>query len=109
MKELNEMEKLICLLTYEKIPFQVTTSWGNTLQVWYPNKAESICDAICHEHSYGHEEGFLEIMGLVNEEEVGDTVEGWLTATDVFSRIKKDWKERKRHDCYDNLPYLQKK
>lgn len=46
-------------------------------------------DAICHHGSYGAENGLLEIMGdIVNEEAVGDRVEGWLTAADVIERIE---------------------
>jgi hypothetical protein len=40
---------------------------------------------------YGSEDGLLEIMGLLTPEEEGwDEVRGWLTAEDVFSRIK-EW------------------
>lgn len=46
-------------------------------------------DAICHYGSYGADKGLLEIMGnIVNEKEVGDSVEGWLTAEDVVNRIE---------------------
>ena len=46
-------------------------------------------DAICQKGSYGYDLGFLEIMGeIVNEEAVGDRVEGWLTASDVIERIE---------------------
>lgn len=46
-------------------------------------------DAICHHGSYGAEEGLLEIMGdIVDDEAVGDRVEGWLTAADVIKRIE---------------------
>ena len=46
-------------------------------------------DAICHGGSYGADEGLLEIMGdIVNEEAVGDCVEGWLTAAEVIERIE---------------------
>ena len=46
-------------------------------------------DAICHRGSYGVNEGLLEIMGdIVDEEAVGDRVEGWLTAEEVIERIE---------------------
>ena len=46
-------------------------------------------DAICQKCSYGYEQGLLEIMGtIVDEEKVGDTVEGYLTADDVIQRIE---------------------
>ena len=83
---MTEMEKLALLLTKSNIPFQVTSCWESP-QICYPSKANCICDAVCHSFSYGHEEGLLEIMGLVDEEEVGDTVEGWLTAEEVFNKI----------------------
>ena len=83
-----EMYKLVNLLTQAKIPFEVGEILG-TLQVFYPQKKNPICDAICHAGSYGHEEGLLEIMGLVE----GDSVEGYLTAEEVFERIKKNYEE----------------
>lgn len=46
-------------------------------------------DAICRRGSFGAEKGLLEIMGdIVNEEAVGDRVEGWLTAEEVIERIE---------------------
>ena len=84
---MSEMEKLINMLKENNIPFEIDSCWG-TPQVRYPSKANCICDAICHHFSYGHEDGLLEIMGLVDEEEMGDNVEGYLTAEDVFKRIK---------------------
>lgn len=50
---------------------------------------ERVADCVCHYGSYGHERGLIEAMGapLVNEEEVGDEVEGWLTAVDIMARI----------------------
>jgi len=42
--------------------------------------------------SYGEEDDKLEIMGLLTDEESErDSVAGWLTAQDVFSRIKAAW------------------
>ena len=34
--------------------------------------------------------GLLEMMGLVDEEKIGDSVEGYLTAKDIFDRIYAD-------------------
>lgn len=85
-----EMQKLIVLLAKANIPFEITIHY-DSLQVWYPSKKDVVCDAICHSFSYGHEQGLLEIMGLVDEEKVGDSVEGWLTAKEVFCRIFKHY------------------
>jgi len=91
---MTEMEKLINLMDDAGIPYDVRTLWGGP-QILYPNTDNCICDAVCHSFSYGHQEGLLEIMGLVDEEEVGDSVEGWLTGKQVFDRIKKNWEEMK--------------
>jgi hypothetical protein len=49
-------------------------------------------DAIEHYASYGRSEDLLEIMGLLTSEEEGyDSVKGYLTAEDVFQRIKKHY------------------
>lgn len=53
------------------------------------------CSVIEHEGSYGHDKDLLEIMGLLTEEEkAADEVAGWLTAEDVFGRIKADFDGR---------------
>lgn len=44
-------------------------------------------DAICHYGSYGYEDGLLEIMGDIVENECDD-VEGWLTAEDIINRME---------------------
>ena len=93
----TEMTILIQKLKEANIPFELTTdAVGNpNNQVWYPNRQNEMCDVICHKYSYGGEEGLLEIMGLLTEEELqyDDSVAGYLTADDVFSRIKKDYEE----------------
>jgi len=90
----NELVKLASLLTNAKIPFEFNSIFDEDDQICYPSYDNRICDAVCHKISYGHEKGLLEIMGLVDEEVVGDTVEGWLTAEEVFKRIEADYKSR---------------
>lgn len=41
-------------------------------------------DAICHNGSYGHEKGLIEVMGLPQCE---DDVIGWLTAEEVLKMV----------------------
>lgn len=85
---LTEMQKLGIVLHTLRIPWELTeNSFDHSPQIWYPSKAEAVCDAICHSGSYGGPQGYLEIMGLVDEDKVGDTVEGWLTAEEVAARI----------------------
>ena len=87
LKTCEEMVRLIEKLKMSHIPFEIGNNLG-TVQLFYPTKHFCDCDVICYGFSYGYEEGLLEIMGLVDEEAVGDTVEGWLTADEVFTRIK---------------------
>ena len=50
-----------------------------------------------HEFSYGNEKDLLEISGLMTEKEekeTQDTVLGYLTAENVFERIKKHYKDK---------------
>lgn len=84
----NEIVKLSKMLDKEKIPHEDMQIFDG-LQVNYPNKENCVCDAICHSFSYGHEQGLLEIMGLTED----DDVEGYLTAKEVFKRIKKHYKK----------------
>ena len=91
--EENEMNKLIVMLCKADIPFDLAIHLGRP-QVIYPSDDDNrICDAVCHWGSYGHERGLLEIMGLVDEESVGDTVEGYLTAEEVFRRISNHYRK----------------
>ena len=85
----KEIKRLVKMLENANIPFELTNDvMGNfDNQIWYPNHEESICDVICHEFSYGGKDGFLEIMGLSENEDV----EGWLTAEKVFKKIYTDY------------------
>ena len=84
--------RLCSMLQAANIPFEIRNCWDG-YQVCYPSIEGRISDAICHSGSYGYQQGLLEIMGLVDEEEVGDSVEGWLTAEQVFERWHKHWLE----------------
>lgn len=84
----TEIRKLQALLELDHIPHQVTRIFDGW-QVWYPSKAEHVCDAIEHFGSYGAEQNLLEIMGLLTaNEEAVDSVKGFMTAKEVFERIK---------------------
>lgn len=63
-------------------------------QICYPSDAGRVCSVIEGALTYGGVCDRLEIMGLLTKEERKDgTVKGWLTAEDVFARIKKHWEE----------------
>ena len=90
---MTEMEKLINKLAKADIPYELAVHpFTNTPQVWYPTRENPVCDAICHEFSYGGQDGLLEIMGLANSP---DSVEGYLTADEVFDRIAKHYRTHK--------------
>ena len=94
MSELEKLEKYLkehnynykwnsVCLGHEGYPYQDQI-------IVYDDHNTRLWDAVCHFGSYGHEKGLLEIMGIiVNEEENGDSVVGWLTADDVIKRLEK--------------------
>lgn len=87
----KEPLRLASMCLANNIPFEIAELFGG-LAVYYPCAGEHcVSDAVCHDGSYGHHEGLLEIMGLVDEEEVGDSVEGYLTAEEVFMRWNEHW------------------
>ena len=90
----REILKLHAMLMEHDIPHIVRRSFDGW-QVCYPVSrpdAECVIDAIEHRGSYGQESDLLEIMGLLTpEEEEYDAVCGYLTAENVFERIKKHW------------------
>ena len=82
-----EMPKLIEMMQYANIPYELHEYMGG-YHLEYPCTDYCVCSVICHDFSYGHEEGKLEIMGLLTPREAEcDSVVGSLLATDVFARI----------------------
>lgn len=57
-------------------------------------------DVACHPGTYGYSDGLLEAYGnIVDPEEVGDDVEGYLTAEDVIKKLeRKNAKTEKRKE-----------
>lgn len=81
----QEIRILDELLTEAKIPHDIEKLYDGW-QVSYPRRGDGqIMDAIEHYGSYGESADLLEIMGLTMN---GDNVEGYLTAQEVFERIK---------------------
>lgn len=85
----TEILKLDELLTDAGIDHELSRFWDGWQIIYYKDGVR-ISDAIEHYGSYGHEEDLLEIMGLVEIED--DTVEGYLTADEVFKRYYKHFK-----------------
>lgn len=106
MVEYKEIFKLKEMLEKANIPFEfidhsIKETDFKDYQICYPVSFRSsdgrcVCSVIGHLGSYGSEEDLLEIMGLLTpEEEQEDTVKGWLTAENVFERIKNHYEEIK--------------
>ena len=87
----NEIIKLISMLETANIPFeQIDFNGGKVVK--YPKWENYTCSIIEHNGSYGREEDLLEIMGLLTDEESEiDDVVGYLTAEEVFKRVKEDY------------------
>lgn len=85
---MTEISKLYLMLCEADIPCDVRLLYDGW-QLLYPSLTHPVCDVIFHSGSYGYDDGLLEIMGLVDIEKVGDEVEGYLDAEEIFKRIEK--------------------
>ena len=90
----QEILRLDAMLTERQIPHICQKSMDGW-QVIYPQDGKKrVMDAIEHCGSYGNDQDKLEIMGLLTpEEKKTDSVLGYLSAEEVFSRIDRHWKE----------------
>ena len=91
----TEIFRLEEMLEKENIPFEFFDN-GKSYQICCPDSKDRYISVIQGGGSYGQNLDKLEIMGLLTEEEMeDDTVLGYLTAEEVFKRIKKHLKEVK--------------
>ena len=73
---------------YQIVVYEKYNDW-NELSDYKPKRLISVIEGWC---SYGGDKDLLEIMGCLTEEEKKhDDVKGYLTAENVFERIKKEW------------------
>lgn len=90
-----EIERLASLLDSARIPYERDDEKNPIVpikRIKYPNVEDFKCSAIQGDYTYGGRENLIEIMGLLTEEEAEyDDVKGYLTADEVFQRIKADW------------------
>lgn len=96
-RKYNEILKLKDMLESAKIPFDFSKAYNGYHIVYPPANYKRVCSVIEHDYSYGKEKDLLEIMGLITEEEKDawdDDVFGYLTAEEVFQRIKNHWGEK---------------
>lgn len=91
MSELDKLETYLKEHGYEytREDFDNIQSY-DTHQIIVYKDGERSWDAICHQGSYGYEEGLLEIYGDIVWPDIdGDSVRGWLTADNVIARIER--------------------
>jgi len=83
----QEIIRLHNNLTAVQIPHEFKPAWDG-FQILYKQEGKTICSVIQHRYSYGGPQGYLEIMGLLTEEEAErDDVVGYLEVPEVFARI----------------------
>lgn len=90
----TEIFRLKKMLEEAKIPFQFSENFHGGFHIVYSFEGKEICSVIEHDFSYGREKDLLEIQGLMTEQEMKeeqDSVLGYLTAANVFERIKMHW------------------
>lgn len=77
------------------IPFEFEPLFDG-YHICYPRKELYVCSVIEHAYSYGSSDDLLEINGLLTKKEAEyDDVVGYLTAINVFDRIKHHWDKNK--------------
>lgn len=90
----QEILRLDAMLNERHIP-HICKKFMDGWQVIYPEDGKKrVMDAIEHFGSYGNEQDKLEIMGLLTpKEKKNDSVLGYLSAKEVFTRIERHWEE----------------
>ena len=94
----QEILRLDKLLTDAQIPHSIDRS-GDGWHIVYPSHGARnvVCSVIEYTGSFGARLDLLEIKGLLNpDERKFDLVVGFLTAENVFGRIKRDWERRRK-------------
>ena len=96
----KEILKLKQMLEDNGIPHELIRNMDGW-QVCYPQFEKFKCSAIETFASYGRHQDLIEIMGLFTKEENeaghGGVI-GYLTAEDVFKRIKADYEKEKENE-----------
>lgn len=86
----RELSKLVDYLANQETTYEVQKMLNGYIVIVYDKNGERSWDAICHDGSYGHELGLLEVMGERVVRVTNDTVEGYLTAKEVIERLEEN-------------------
>lgn len=90
----QEILKLHIMLLYKDIPHDILRDCDGW-HISYPcTGLDRVLSAVEFKGTYGAEKDLIEIMGLLTPEELlVDSVKGYLTAEEVFNRIKEHYEE----------------
>ena len=99
----NSIFRLRDMLDKEHIPYEFLDRSYDVLNYHHthyqivvnkPKSTERLISVVEGNYTYGGEGDLLEIMGCLTKEEYKqDSVVGWLSAEEVFKRIKKNYKK----------------
>lgn len=89
MHELDKLEEYLKANGYEYERIERSSEYNDRHQIIVKENGKGVWDVICQHGSYGYPR-FLEAMGrrIVNGEE--DSVEGYLTADEIITRLELD-------------------
>ena len=90
----KEILKLHDMLEANNIPHEFARFYDGYVVCYQTSGETCVCDAVQHRWSYGSEQDLIEILGL-SENGAGIDIEGYLTADDVFQRIKNHYESLK--------------
>lgn len=82
-----EIEKLDKMLSEANANYDLSNMYDGYQILLFDKDDNIIADAVCHGGSFEHDAGLLEIMGK-GVKTIDDSVEGYLTARQVFNRWK---------------------
>lgn len=90
MNNTTPLYELAEMLKNAEIPYELVYNYfTNSNMLMYPSQKDRVADAIYFYGSYGYEQGLLEVGGKIVK--IDDEVEGYVSAEEVFQRIKKLW------------------
>lgn len=92
----QEIWKLQEMLEKAKIPYEFEPVYDGW-HILYPGSAVTTCSCIEHFYSYGSRSDRLEIMGLLTPDEIAvNSVAGYLSADEVFGRIRSHYERHSK-------------
>lgn len=97
----TEILKLSQMLCKAGIPHSLSRMYDGWQIIYFCGR-EQVADVVQHRFSYGEEKDMLELQGLLKpQEKEYDDVAGYLSANEVFKRIKKDFFAKNKKQEYE--------